>query len=81
MGTEITQVLQERFPTIDGPTVFWRWILRLPRLGVPTICSSILRPELKRHHACVEDDMVLAVIGKCALVGRLGMGGGRSRAG
>ncbi len=34
MGTEVTQVLQVRFRTNDGQTVFWRWKRRVPRLGV-----------------------------------------------
>ncbi len=41
------------------------------------ICSSISRHEQKRHRSCVEDGLVLAVIGRCALVAPLGVGGGR----
>ncbi len=72
MGTEITRVLQERFRTIDGSTVFLRKILRVTRLDVPEVCSSNSQPELRRHCSCVEDGFVLAVIGRCALVDRLG---------
>ncbi len=73
MGTEITQVLQGRLRTIDGPTVFFlRKILRVTRLDVPEVCSSISQLELKRRRSCVEDGLVLAVIGRCALVARLG---------
>ncbi len=81
MGTEVTQVLQVRFRTIDGPTFFWRYILRMIRLDVPEVCSSISQPELRRHRSCVEDVLVLAVIGRCALVVRLGVGGGRNQTG
>ncbi len=38
------------------------------RLDVPEVCSSISQPELRRHRPCVEDGLVLAVIGRCALV-------------
>ncbi len=48
--------------------VFWR----VARLKVPTICSSISRHEQKRHRSCVENVLVLAGIGRCALVDRLG---------
>ncbi len=47
------------------------------RLDVPEVCSSISQPELRRHRSCVEDGLVLAVIGRCVLVVRLGVGGGR----
>ncbi len=51
----------------------------MPRLGVPAVCSSISRPDLKRHRSCVEDGLVLAVIGRCALVARFGADGRRDR--
>ncbi len=38
------------------------------RLEVPAVCSSISRREWKRHRSCVEDGLVLALIGRCALV-------------
>ncbi len=75
MGTEIRQVLQEKIRTIDGPTV------RVTVLDVSAACSSISRPESKRHRSCAEDGLVLAVIGRCALIVRLGVGGGRSQMG
>ncbi len=81
MGTKVTQVLQGRFRTIDGPTVFLKWILGVTKLDVPEVCSSISQPELRRHRSCVEDGLVLAVIGRCALVDRLGVGGGRIQTG
>ncbi len=65
-------MLQERFRTIDGSTVFLRKILRVTRLDVPAALSIISRPELRRHCSCVEDVLVLAVIGRRALVARLG---------
>ncbi len=64
-------MLQERL-TIDGPTVF---------LKIETEGDSIALHELKRHRSCVEDGLVIAVIGRCALVARLGVGGGRSQTG
>ncbi len=45
----------------------------MTRLDVPAVCCSISRPELKRHRSCVEDVLVLAVIGRRALVARLGL--------
>ncbi len=41
------------------------------------VCSGISPPGQKRHRFFVEDGLVLAVIGRCALVDRLGVGGGR----
>ncbi len=72
MGTEVTQVLQGRFRTIDDPTVLRGYILGVTRLDVPAVCCSILRPQLKRHRTCVEDGLVLAVICSRALVARFG---------
>ncbi len=43
--------------------------------------SRISQCELRRHRSCVEDGLVPAVIGRSALVARLGVGGGRSQAG
>ncbi len=43
------------------------------------ICSSISQHEQKKHHSCVKDGLVLVVIGRCALLARLGVGGGRSQ--
>ncbi len=37
-----------------------------------TEITQVSRPELRRHRYCVEDGFVLAVIGRCALVARLG---------
>ncbi len=34
--------------------------------------SRISQSELRRHRSCVEDDLVLAVVGRYALVARLG---------
>ncbi len=79
MGTEVTQALQGRFRTIDGKNVFL--ILRVTRLDLPEVCSTISQSELRRHRSYVEDGLVLAVIGTYALVARLGAGGGRSQAG
>ncbi len=53
--------------------------LRVARLEVPEICSSISRHEQKTHRSCVEDGLVLAVISRCVLVARFGVGGGRSQ--
>ncbi len=36
------------------------------------VCSSISPPKQKRHRSFVQDGLVLAVIGRCALVDRLG---------
>ncbi len=81
MGTEVTHVLQGRFRTIDDPTVLRGYILGVTRLDVPAVCCSISRPELKRHRSYVEDGLVLAIIGRCALVDRLEVGGGRIQTG
>ncbi len=75
MGTEVTQVLQGRFRS----NCFL--ILRVTRLDVPEVCSRISQPELRRHRSCIEDGLVLAVIGRCALVDRLVVGGGRIQTG
>ncbi len=56
------------------------WFLKIDT-EVPAICSSISRHEQKRHRSCDEDDLVLAVIGRCALVARLGVGGERNQTG
>ncbi len=61
MGTEVTQVLQGRFQTIDGPTVFLK--MRVTPLDVPEVFSSISQSEVRKHCFCVEDGLVLAVIG------------------
>ncbi len=52
-------------PFISGLLEF---VLKATRLD----CSSISRPELKRHRSCVEDGLVLAVICRCTLVDRFG---------
>ncbi len=39
---------------------------------MPEVCSKISQSELRRHRSCVEDGLVLAVIGKCALLVRIG---------
>ncbi len=44
----------------------------MPRLGVLDACSSISPPGQKRHRSFDEGGLVLAVIGRCALVDRLG---------
>ncbi len=44
---------------------------------MPEVCSIISHPELRRHRSCVEGGLVLAVIGRCALIVWLGVGGGR----
>ncbi len=49
--------------------------------GVLEVCSSISPHGQKRHRSFVEDGLVLAVVGRCALVDRLGMGGGRIQTG
>ncbi len=79
MGTEVTQVLQGRFRTNDGPTVFLKMETEgdKKKLGALEVCSSISPHGQKRHRSFVEDGLVLAVIGRCALVDRLGVGGGR----
>ncbi len=53
----------------------------VPRLGVLEVCSSISPPGQKRHRSFTEDGLVLAVIGRCALEDRLGVGGGRIQTG
>ncbi len=76
METEVTQVLQLRFRTNDGPTVFLKiYILRDTRLDVLEVCSRISQSERRRHRSCIEDDAILVVIGRCALVDRPGVGG------
>ncbi len=45
-------------------------MLRVTRLDVPEVCSNISQPELRRLHSCVDDGLVLAVIGRCVLVAR-----------
>ncbi len=37
-----------------------------------SVCSSISLPGQRRHRSFVEDGLVLAVFGRCALVDRLG---------
>ncbi len=37
---------------------------RMKRLDVPAICSTISRPRPKRYHSCVEEGLILAVIGR-----------------
>ncbi len=44
----------------------------MPKLGVLEVCSSISPHGQKRHRSFVEDGLVLAVIGRRALVDRLG---------
>ncbi len=51
------------------------------RLDVPEVCSSISQPKLRTHPSCVEDGLAHQVIGMCALIVRLGVGGGRIQAG
>ncbi len=82
MGTEITQLLQERFRTTDGPLTV---LLKIDTEGDKTRCAGNLfqyftiwtekAPLLRRRR------LGLAVIGRCALVARLGAGGGRSHTG
>ncbi len=82
MGAVVTQVLQGRFRTNDAPTFFYlRLILRVTRLDVLEVCSIISQAERRRHRSCVEDGLVLAVIAKCVLVDRLGVGGGKIQMG
>ncbi len=45
------------------------------------VISVISRPEPKRHRPCIEDGLVILVIGRCALVARLWVGGGRIQTG
>ncbi len=77
MGTEIKQVLQKIFRTIDGQTE----IKRVARLDVPAVCSSFSQTEPKCYRSCVKEGLILAVIERCALVARLGVGGERSQTG
>ncbi len=44
----------------------------MPRLDVLEVCSRISLSERIRHRSCVEDGLVLAVVGRCAPVDRLG---------
>ncbi len=46
--------------------------MRVTIVEVPTICSSVSRHDPKRHRSFVEDGLVLAVIGRCALLVRIG---------
>ncbi len=39
---------------------------------MPEVCCRISQPELRRHRSFVEDGLLLAVIGWCALINRLG---------
>ncbi len=59
----------------------WTVQLRVLGLEAPAICSSISLHAQKMHRFCIEDVLVLAVIGRCALVARLGVGGGRKQTG
>ncbi len=72
-GTEITQVLQGRFWTIEGPTVF----LKTGTEGDITRGAGNLFQEI--HRFVVEGGSVLAVICGCVLSARLGVGRGRIR--
>ncbi len=45
------------------------------------VCSKISQTELRRHRSCVEDGLVIAAIGRRALVDRLGMGGWKLQTG
>ncbi len=54
---------------------------RLTTLDVPAVCSSFSQSEPKRYSSGVEDGLVLAVIGRYALVARLRVGGERSQTG
>ncbi len=76
MGKEVTQVLQGRFRTNDGPTVF----LKIETEDAKTRCAgSLLQHFTTRTEKA--DGLVFAVIGRCALVDRLGVGGGRIQTG
>ncbi len=69
-------MLQERFWTIDGPTGF----LEIDTEGDKTICTG----SLFQYFTTLKEKAptyVLAVIGRYALVARLGVGGGRSQTG
>ncbi len=46
----------------------------MPKLGVLGVCSSISPHGQKRHRSFVEEGLILAVIGRRALVDRLGVG-------
>ncbi len=49
--------------------------LKIDTKGVLEVCSSISLSGQRKHRSFVEEGLVLAVIGKCALVVRLGVGG------
>ncbi len=51
------------------------------KLGVLEVYSSISPHGQKRHRSFVENGLVLAEIGRCALVDQLGVGGGRIQPG
>ncbi len=69
-------VTEIRFRTIDGPTVcFLKKDTEGDKTSGAEVCSSISQPELRRHFFCVEGGLVLAVIGRCALVARIVVGG------
>ncbi len=55
----------------------------VPRLVVQGVYSRIFFSESgqRMHLSCVEDGLVLAVIGRCALLDRLQVGGGRIQTG
>ncbi len=55
--------------------------LRVTRLDVLEVCFRISQSERRRLRSCVEDGLVLTVIGRCALVDWLGVGGGRIQTG
>ncbi len=74
MGTEVTQVLQGRFRTNDGPTVF----LKMETEGAKTRCAGSLFQYLTTR---TEKAPLLVVIGRCALVDRLRVGGGKIQTG
>ncbi len=79
MGTEVTQVLQGRFRTIDSPTIF----LKIDTEDDKTRCAGSLFQNLTIRTVKAPRLRVrrLTVIGRCALVVWLGVGGGRIQTG
>ncbi len=68
-----------------GPLMVQLFFLKIDTEGDKTRSSrnlfQYLKRELRRHRSCIEDGLVLAIIGRCALLARLGVGGGKSQTG
>ncbi len=80
-GQKLHRGCREDFEPMTVQLFFFKWRRRVPRLGVQEVCSSISPHGQKKHRPFVEDGLVLAIFGRCALVDGLGVGGGRIQTG